>query len=210
MEMGFDGKSSLSYYGLDLQYCYITTPKRKRSLVDVLAADGMIDAMKGFEPTYENRTVTAEFKVIAGSMEDARNRLINELEGRTVKIILPDNPNYYMLGDIHISGAGCRPGSQVMITADCIPWRYSRIETVYHAAASAANVNHTLRNAGTRLAVPEITVDDDDVIITVNNEEKTLVAGVHLLPDLAIPGDGILVVTARGGSFTARYREAIL
>ena len=209
MEMGFDGKSSLSYYGLDLQHCYLTAAKRKRSLVDVLAADGSIDSMAGFEPTYERRTLTAAFNIISHP-EETRNRLINELEGRTVEIILPNNSNYYMIGDIHIAAAGNQVGALVQISADCLPWRYSRFDIIHRVASSENAAQYVWRNAGTRLAVPEITVESEVVVLTVNGEDFTLVKGVHLLPELAIPGSGEIIVTAVGGTFSAQYKEAIL
>lgn len=209
MELWFDGKSSLTHFGLDLQNCYITAPKRKKHLIDVLCADGAIDAMQGFEPTYENRTITASFKIL-GSGYETRDRILNELEGRTVPIVLPDDIRYYMIGEPHVSASGFRPGDPLTITAVCLPWRYARNETVYEVDASETDVQYRWRNAGKRYAVPEITVQSEDVILTIDGNEKTLVSGTYLLSELGIPGFSTIIITARGGAFTARYREAIL
>lgn len=210
MEMWFAGRSSLRHYGLEMKYCHITTPKQKRHLIDVPAADGNVDAMEGIgEPAYENRTVTACFKMHMPA-EDTRARIINDLEGRTVEIVLPNDLRHYMTGRVHIAGAGYRTGGELLVTADCLPWRYARDEVVIPAAASETEAQHVWWNQGRRLAVPEITVEDADVTFAVNGVTKLLAQGTHLLSELAIPGFSSITITAHGGAFTARYREAIL
>lgn len=179
-------------------------------MVDVLAADGAIDALSGFEPTYGNRTLTAGFTVTSGPVDVVRDRLIGDLEGCWVEIILPDNPNYCMTGLVHIAAAGSRPGASLTVTAECLPWRYARQETVHWIPASDVNAQHIWRNGGKRNAVPEILVGDVPVIITVGGAEQILVAGSYLMPSLSIPGGDTITVTARGGAFSVRYREAIL
>lgn len=210
MEMWLAGKSSLRHYSLEMQYCYITTAKRKRHLIDVPAADGDIDAMEGIgEPAYENRTVTALFKMLANA-ENTREQIINDLEGKTVEIVLPNDLQHYMIGRVHIAGVGVKIGDELLITVDCVPWRYARYEVVVSAAASESEKQHVWWNQGRRLAVPEITVVDTDVTLTADGETKLLAKGTHLSSDLAIPGFGKRIVTASGGTFTVRYREAIL
>lgn len=210
MEMWFGGVSSLRHYGLEMEYCYITSAKRKRHLIDVPAADGDIDAMEGIgEPAYENRTVTALFKMLANA-ERTREQIINDMEGKTVEIVLPNDLHHYMVGRIHIAGAGFGIGDDLLITIDCIPWRYARDLVVIPAEASVSEKQHVWWNSGRRLAVPEITVGDVDVTLTVNGETKRLTKGSHLLSDLAIPGFSRINVTASGGAFTVQYREAIL
>lgn len=210
MEMWFGGVSSLRHYGLEMEYCYITSAKRKRHLIDVPAADGDIDAMEGIgEPAYENRTVTALFKILADA-EETRTRIINDLEGKTVEIVLPNDLLHYMVGRVNIAGAGLKIGDELLITIDCVPWRYARYEVMVSVAASEIEKQYTWWNQGRRLAVPEITVADADVTLTADGETKLLTMGTHLPSDLAIPGFGKRLVTASGGAFTVRYREAIL
>lgn len=210
MEMWFAGRSSLLHYRLEMQYCYITTAKQKRHLINVPAADGDIDAMEGIgEPAYENRTVTALFKMLADA-EETRTRIINDLEGKTIEIVLPNDLNHYMIGRVHIAGAGSKISDELLVTVDCVPWRYDRNEVLIPVAASESEKQYVWWNRGRRLAVPEITVECADVTITVDGEVKQLVQGTHLSSALAIPGFGSLTVTASGGAFTVRYREAIL
>lgn len=210
MEMWFAGFSSLMHYRLEMEYCYITTAKRKRHLIDVPAADGDIDAMEGIgEPTYETRTVTALFKMLADA-EDTRTRIINDLEGKTVEIVLPNDLQHYMIGRVHVAGAGLKISDELLVTVDCLPWRYARNEIVIPVASSPGEKQHEWWNRGRRPAVPEITVEDADVTFVVNGVTIVLGHGTHLSSALAIPGYGNLSVTASGGAFTVRYREAIL
>lgn len=210
-DMSFDRKSAMAYWGLHLLSCYITTARKKKYLLDILGSDGAVDALEGMgQPTFENRTITASFQAIDSHPQDTVDRLLNDLEGRTVQIVLPDKPNYYMTGTIHVCCAGYRPGADITITADCMPWRYA-IQAVKHTIpASETDVQYTWRNSGTRLAVPEITVAGDDVNIIIDGVAKTLAMGSHLVPDLAIPGHGTITVLVSGGEMNVKYREAIL
>ncbi len=210
MEMWLDNKSTLSYYSLDLQSCMITTPRLKTYPYDIPGADGQLDLLKNMgPPRYEMRTVTAQFKICGGNVRQVIDRLINELEGRTVEIVLPNDSAHYMTGDVHISCAGYRPEDGVSITANCLPWRLSRQEVVISIPASEIDVSHTWFNKGRRDVVPELDVQEE-AKMTMDGIIYTLAPGTHLLSILSIPGGSSTTVTMRGGALTVRYREAIL
>lgn len=210
MEMFFDGKSSLTHFGLDLRECCVSPPVRKRFSIDVPGADGTIDLMRGMgSPLYENRTVTASFVAADANVRAAVDRLLAELEGQTVPIVLPDDADHYMTGEAHISGAGCQPGAKVTITVTCGPWRYAAEEVVHQIPASDDEVKYTWANTGTREAVPEVTVEDE-LRIVLGDTSMALSAGTYLLTVLTIPGRGSITVTVSGGAATVRYREAVL
>lgn len=209
-EMSLNWKSTLSYYGLELVKCVISPATRKRNLVSVLGADGDMDYMQGLgEPTYESRTMQAEFKIL-GDPAEVIARLNEEVEGATIPIVLPDDPISYVIGNTHVSQAIMKTGGIVVLTALCKPWRL-RIRPVVHRVPAADNpAQYTWYNSGKRTAVPEITVPDADVTIGHGDEKWILSAGTHLMPELAIPGKGTLTVTISGGEMTAEYQEASL
>lgn len=63
-EMSIDGKSTLTYWGLELEECYVTAPERKTFMLDIPGGNGQIDAMRGLcDPVYAMRTLTAVFKI---------------------------------------------------------------------------------------------------------------------------------------------------
>ena len=210
MEIIFDGRSSLKHYGLILKSYTLTSPVRKRYLYSVPGGDGDVDLMKGLGPArYENRTLRAEFTISASNPKQTVDKLLNELEGATVPIILPDDPSVYLEGDIHISAASVRQGGALVILATCLPWRYRCQDTVIDVHACEADTVHTWYNEGKRDAVPELTVLDT-AYITVGGSTLQFDPGTHITTALAIPGRSAISVTIRGGALTARYKEAIL
>lgn len=210
MEMYFNGRSALLYYGLLLEQCFLTSAKKKQQLIDIPGADGEHDLLENWgEPTYEGRTLTAYFSICDAVVWN-RQRLVNDLEGRTVPIILPGHPDRYMTGTVHVAAAGAHPGEKICITAQCDPWLYSRRESRYIVPASGTAVPLTLRNNGRKLVVPELEVADSAATITVAGEAITFAPGTHQDGRLAISGGGALSIAVQGGAVTVRYREAVL
>lgn len=210
MDMLFNGKSALAYFGLDLQDCYITPPARKQYIIDIPGADGAIDLMQGMGPArYSPRTITATFSISAADARTAVDRILADLEGRTVPVVLPDDPTHYMTGTVHMSGAGYRTGDSVQLVITCAPWRYAMAEVVHSIPASESDVTYTWENSGTREAVPEVTAEAD-VRIVFGAASMAISAGTYLLTALTIAGKGSITVSVSGGAMTVRYREAIL
>lgn len=213
MEIFFNGKSTVSYYHLKLLYCVITPPKRKQYLIDIPGGDGEIDLCDGMFPArYEPRTVTAVFTPSADYGLQAVNKLLNDLEGRNVRIVLPGDSQHYMTGTVHITAYGPGLGARVAeitVTAVCMPWRYATDEVVHQIPASSAEVSYTWRNEGTREAVPTVTVTGETLIV-VDASSIALSAGVYQLTTLTIPGNGTITVSISGGPVEVRYREAVL
>lgn len=210
MDMIINGRSCLGYYGLTLEDCYLSAPKRKRMLLNIPGADGEIDLLEGWgEAVWESRTVTARFRCGTDPGLTMR-RLLADLEGKTVPIILPGIPDRYITGMVHISAGSVFRASEVLITAECDPWLYTRAEQNITVPASEADQGRTLHNRGTRRVVPELTVSGADAVITVAGEELTFPAGTHTDGRLSIPGGKALTLAIRGGGVTIRYREAVL
>lgn len=209
MDMRFDGKSNLDY-GLDLQSYAITAAKRKQYLVDVPGGDGQLDLYKGMFPArYEPRTLTAVFRPVGNNVWQIVDDLVNALEGHYVNIVMPDKPNYYMTGSVHIASAGCKPDEDITVTAVCMPWRYAAQEIVLQIQESDAEVQYTWYNNGTREAVPTVTVTGE-ALITAGTTSLALSAGTYQLTPLTIPGYGSITVSISGGPVEVRYREAVL
>lgn len=210
MEIFFGTKSSLGHYGLSLQSYTLTPPVRKRYLYSVAGANGQTDLLKGMgPPRYEERTLRATFKISGADPQQTVDHLINDLEGETVPIILPNDPGHYLEGDVHITSASIRQGGEVVIVATCLPWRYKRQEVLISIAASDEDVTHTWYNIGKRDAVPELTFAEP-IYITLDGVVSYYEPGTYLMTDLSIPGHGAVSVTIRGGPLTVRYKEAIL
>lgn len=210
MEMFFDGRSSLYYWGMDLLECYISTPKRKTCMIDIPAGDGQMDAMRGLgAPIYEMRTMMAKFQVPAHSFDELTTRLMSELCGREIPIIPPNDLTHFFVGEVRLRGGGAASG-EIVIEATVMPWKFDARETKCIVPASTTPVSYTWYNGGFRPVVPELTVEDEAVVVSVGDYTTTIYAGIHDLSELEIPARSKITVTVMGGALTARYREAIL
>lgn len=210
MEMFLDGKSTLTHYGLDLISCAITPPRRKQYLVSIPASDGDLDLMDGLcPPRFETRTITAVFALPPGNARETVDQLINDLEGREINIVLPNDAGHYMRGKIHVSSAGALPGAEVTVSATCAPWRHFAEEVVYHIPESDVEVVYTFANAGTREVVPTVTASGE-LTIVYDGSSTTLSAGTYQLTYLTISGRSNIHLQISGSAAEVRYREAVL
>ena len=209
MDMAFDGLSALRFWGISLSRCTITPPKRKQSLINILCADASLDLLRGNEPVYEARTITAEFEPTGRNVSHIIDRLEDELEGKRMQITLPNDASFYMVGDVHINSAGVSSGDPIVLTAVCNPWRYRQDATVYSIPQTTAS-DVELYNSGRKTVVPELIVHSDLTISGSGVAEKQYVAGTYLLPDYQIPGHSSIRVTVKGGPVEIRYQEAML
>lgn len=127
----FGGKHSWWDWHLILsEHPIASPPKPKTKLVDVPGADGSIDLSEILTGriTYEMRTVTCRF-VMGGSREAWHYRLediMQHLHGRTVKIVLDHDPDYYWLGRAEVKE--WNPGqtvAELTIAAKVQPYKVS-------------------------------------------------------------------------------------
>lgn len=210
-DMSFDGKSALSYWGLELIQCLVTAPQRKTYWIDIPAGDGKLDAMRGLgEPVYEMRTLTAVFKIDSIQRQRTVSRILCELEGREVKILSPDDLNFYWFGEPHLKNSGATSVDEITIEATVYPWKYAVNEMTIRVPASASPVTYTWYNGGMRTVVPELEVVDAAVEISVGDFSTIITAGIYNLSEFKIPGNSTISVRISGGSLIARYREARL
>lgn len=210
MDMLFNGRSCLRYYGLTLESCYLSAARRKQQLIDIPGADGQLDLLNGWgEPTYRTRTLTAVFSVTV-DRESVIRRLIHDLQGRTVPIVLPGYWTSYMIGTVHIGGVSLRNDSSLNITAECDPWLYSSREKIHTFPASADPVPCQLSNHGRKTVVPEITVTESDAAFTLSGETVVLSPGIHTDARFSVSGGRSLDIAVSGGAVTMKYREAVL
>lgn len=112
------------------------SPKARTNLQTVPGMDGALDfseAVSG-RPVYDMRTVTATLECSHGSRAERQtmfDRLINQIDGRTVKIVPPDHPNHYYVGRAHLQIDLHKPTYGVLkLEANCEPWRYASVPDV--------------------------------------------------------------------------------
>lgn len=189
----------------------ITPLTKKQYLVDVPGADGSRDLAVWFgSPRFESRTLKI---YVQSTIENARicaDRLANKWTGKTVDIRLSFDEDFFRRGMVmQVSPTGTELSDEVVISILCDPCRYRNFERTYDIPASEIEVSYVWRNDGVLDVVPTLLVQDENVTLKFGVSNVTLSSGTHILPELAIPGESKITVTAAGGAFRAKYREAI-
>lgn len=112
-------------------------PKMKTDIIELEGADGVIDlstALTGF-PTYSNREGSFEFIVVNdyGNWKDRYSEIMNYLHGRTMQVVLEDDPDYYYEGLFTVDEWDSQNDgtwSNITINYNVKPYKISNTQTV--------------------------------------------------------------------------------
>ena len=128
-------------------------PKRKETILNVPGANGSIDlseALTGFS-VYENRQgsftfiVDPDYSPFNGSWVSAYSEISNFLNGRTLKCVLSDDPDYYYEGMFKLSNWDSKSDgtwSEITIDYNVQPYKYS--STLTTKTLNVSSVTSTL------------------------------------------------------------------
>lgn len=197
----------------------LSSAPQKTNLVERPGGDGSWDLSTALTDgilRYGNRTLSAVFECSEGDRmyrEAKLRQMINQLDGMTVNIELPDDPSHYLVGRLKVAKdyndlAHCA----VSVAAECEPWKYSQVETVVRLTAATAQQTAELVNNGRRAVVPTLTVTGSGASVRMVYGAKSLTssAATFKWPDLLLtPGKHALQYSGKG-SLTLTYREAVL
>lgn len=195
-----------------------TAAEQEMALLEIPGrVDGPLDASTALtdgDPRYGSRTLTAVFESSEGSRierESRINTMVNWLDGWRLNIVLPDDPDHYITGRVHVERLYNDPAhASVRVTAVCDPWRYSTNETV-HVLTMATNAQTaTFVNNGRRAVVPIVTVEGGTASLTFGAASWALGAGVYALPDFFLRQGEATLTYSGTGTVTISYREAVL
>ena len=101
----FGDKNTYKDYKLLIQSLLISTPNPKEELVDLPGADGELDFSESLtgDIKYQKRTLTISLaKRKNESCLSEYSRIQNDLNGKTMKIILSEDPNFYYYGKVKV------------------------------------------------------------------------------------------------------------
>lgn len=194
----------------------LTSPDFQTNLVQIPGRDGPLDlstALTG-EPVYSSRDLTV---VLENSDDDrmARERriqaIIAQLDGRREQIWLPDYPDYYLMGRIHVEkNYNDLAHAAITVTAICDPWLFRNEETVHTLIATSEAQNATIVNPGRKPAVPVIVVTGGSVDLSYSGYSWTLSAGSYQLPDFVLAAGHTALEYRGAGTIEIKFREAVL
>ena len=172
------------------------------------------------QPYYDNATLEAVLEISEGDRLTRMhriNQMVNYMDGKTLHIYLPDDPDHYLVGRVQVypeynDMAHCA----VRVSAVCDPWLYATAQTILALEATEDAQTAQLFNYGRLAVVPTVTTTGE-IRIEYGGRSWALQAGEHLLPDLYLtPGQGLgrpgvhSITYSGAGSVTITYREAVL
>lgn len=172
------------------------------------------------QPSYGSAGLEVMLESSEGDRLERKDRidlLVNYLDGQSLEIVLPDDPDHYLVGRIQVQPqyndlAHCA----VKVSAVCEPWLYALRETVVTLTATTTEQTARLINSGRLAVVPTLEVTGQ-VNLVYGENTWGLGAGTYYLPELYLtPGAGLVMpgvheLTYSGsGTIKITYREAVL
>lgn len=211
----FNDHHSADDWGLILNSRKNTPPTPKYVKVSVDGRDGDLNLSRVLtgDIRYNNRKVSYGFVATDGSQierEELISNIINEIHGQEIKIIEPDDPDHYLLGEVEVTDVqNNKAYSTFEISADCEPYRYSinEVNRIINLASTEANV--VLTNAGTKSIIPTITVNGM-VNIKYNDTSVSFSDGSFKLTSLVLRKGATVISVSGSGTLIVSYREAII
>lgn len=203
----------------------LTDPEQKTNYVEKTGGDGswnLSTVLSGGVPRYYDRTLTVTLENSQGTRADREreiSRMVNRLDGLEWSIVLPDHPDHYLIGTVHVAvNYSDLAHAMVTVTATCQPWLYRSRETVRVIDApitsSTEAATFFIWNDGRKVVTPVLTVKGT-AHLTFQGNRTDLTTGTYEWPALQLaPGENELVYTgsygATGETLTLTYREAVL
>lgn len=190
------------------------SPEVKVREIDIEGADSSLDLTDFFgEAKFENLTHKFNFSTIVPHKQfpSLFSTVKNALHGKKMRIILDDDPLFYYMGRIHVSGfANEKNIGIISVECDCEPFKYKLEKTVVSRAVSGTQTI-TLTN-GRKRAVPEVRIEATSSIRIEYQGSNIwdLGSGSYTLPELELV-EGANAVTVTGtGTITFTWQEGTL
>lgn len=213
-----DYNTAVGYtFGWTLTAWQLSAAKRKENLVDKPGGHGHWDlstVLTDGEPVYEARTLTATLECSEGdrfSRETEISVMINELDGRTMNIVIPDRTGSYLTGVVHVERLyNDLAHASVALTVICDPWLYSMTDRSVSLTASSTEKTTALYNSGRLSVVPLLEISGGTVSLTFGEESWALAAGSYKLPGFRLTSGENQLTYSGSGKIKITYREAVL
>ena len=219
------GDYDTAHHGWTLTGCFLSAPEQKTNYVEKTGGDGSWDlstVMTDGIPRYKDRALTITLENSQGTRDDREeiiNDMVNLLDGYTWRIVLPDRPEYYLAGRLHVAvDYSDLAHAAVTITGTVEPWFYKTRETVVELTApitiSTETTYFSLWNHGRKVVSPVLDVNGV-ANLTFNGSRTELTTGRYEWPALQlVPGENVINYTGSyagvGETLTITYREAVL
>lgn len=220
------GDYDTASHGWTLTGCTLSDPEQKTQYVEKSGGDGSWDlstVLTDGIPRYKNRNLTITLECSEGNRAYRQaliQEMVNTLDGLEWRIVLPDRPDYYLVGRLHVAvNYSDLAHAAVTVTAVVEPWFYRETETIVELTApitsSTEAATFTLWNQGRKVVVPVLDVVGTAHLTFAGVRIDLTTANNIKWPALQLaPGANELIYTgsygSTGESLTITYREAVL
>lgn len=211
------GSYDTAAHGWTLAGCKLSDPDQKTDYTEKSGGDGSWDmstVLTGGIPRYKNRTLTLSLECSQGT-RDGREKLISEmvnlLDGLENKIVLPDHPEHYVYGRLHVAVEKSTHAHAILkITGTVEPWLYKERETIVELEATGYVEEHHIFNHGRRAVVPVLTAGGN-IKVKYRGSDVNLVSGNSYQWPVLLLTPGMHTIEINGsGTLTITFREAVL
>ncbi|WP_373738494.1 hypothetical protein [Jeotgalibaca porci] len=211
-QVKFGDKYSHHDWQLILTRKDIGLPKVKEDYINIPSGDGSIDiseALRG-EPSYDDREVSFDFDLLVDPEKQVaiRQELAAYIHGRKLKLVEPDDPNYYYLARLSISEFKLNGWIvKVSIDGTAAPYKYKNELSVYSATIGNGDLVITCTNDRKRV-IPTITVSKS-CSVSFEGRQYALLEGENRLTNVILSmGENKLVFSgAPNTTVKIEYRE---
>lgn len=210
-------KDTATDWDLILNNIDIEFPQPKTEYINIPLGDGSIDMTEALTGVvnYQNRKGKLSFTLIIGHSErEARlAEIASYLHGRKHKVVLPDDPDHYLMARLSIGGLK-REGQVNTFVLNVVadPYRYLNAETKVSGqlSGSPAKLVMTIDHTG-RPVLPTLT-NDKEVTLTVGTISQVISAGTSKQTALLIKqGKNVFTFTGVAGTkIDITYQEEVL
>lgn len=204
-------------YGWTLTGYSLSAPEQKTNYVEKAGGDGSWDLSTSLTdgiPRYKNRELTVTLECSKGNRdyrEGLISEMVNQLDGLEWQIVLPDHPDHFITGRLHVKQEYSDPAHcAITVTGVCRPWLESNMERVITREATGAEQELVLINGGRRVLEPQITVSGGSVRLRYGTASVQVSAGTYTWPALVLTPGIHKVYISGTGTLSVKYREAVL
>lgn len=204
----FNDFHSYNDFSLILSSKKIGVPKPKIELLEVAGADEMLDFTEFFgDVKYNNRTLEFEFRTIVERSEFMTlfSRIQNALNGKRMKIVLDEDPNFFYSGRVSVKEWLCdKTVGKITIECDCNPYKLKKDKTI---VTNMIETEKTIVLTNLRKQVVPVFKSDAEMTIEFNGNSYSMSAGESRFPSILLK-EGESTITLKGnGTVTIEYHE---
>lgn len=196
-------------FGLILSAKVIGKPEPKTELIEVPGADAPLDFTEFFgDVKYDNRTLSFTFTILPPDTEFSGkySDILNKLNGRKMKIIDDDDPEFYYYGRVSVGDLEKDKNiATISVDCDCEPYKY-RLNKTANTVVVTGSKTVELENLRQHV-VPVFNSTAQISIDFEGNRYSISSTGEYTIPEIVLK-DGSNEMTITGNAtVTISYQE---